>query len=254
MARAGDDGGAEPRLVWERPEPPGRPALSPLSRDRIVRAAIELADADGLAAVSLRKVAAALDAGPMRLYGYIATKEELLELMVDSVYGEIVGEAAEGRRDGSDAAGGNWQAVLRSGARGLRRAAHRHPWFVELLGGRPHIGPNALDRQEAELAALDGTPGFEDIDTVLKAVAAVNSYTIGAVRREIADLRAEQATGMDRRQMQQTAGPYMLRVAASGRYPTVARVIRDARHDGADTVFEEGLGYVLDGIAAHAAG
>src|SRR5690349_7642531 len=61
-------------LIWERPEPPDRPLPAPLSRERIVRAAIRLADADGLAAVSLRKVAAALDVGPMRLYGYIATK------------------------------------------------------------------------------------------------------------------------------------------------------------------------------------
>src|SRR3712207_4865231 len=76
-------------LVWERPEPPDRPVLAPLSLERLVRAAIRLADADGLEAVSLRKVAAALDVGPMRLYGYIATKEELLDLMVDSVYAEI---------------------------------------------------------------------------------------------------------------------------------------------------------------------
>ena len=76
-------------LVWERPEPPDRPVPASLSRERIVRAAIRLADADGLAAVSLRKVAAALDVGPMRLYGYITTKEELLELMVDAVYAEI---------------------------------------------------------------------------------------------------------------------------------------------------------------------
>ena len=76
-------------LVWERPEPPDRPVLAPLSRERIVRAAIRLADADGLEAVSLRKVAAALDVGPMRLYGYIASKDELFDLMVDAVHAEI---------------------------------------------------------------------------------------------------------------------------------------------------------------------
>src|SRR6202161_1557865 len=76
-------------VVWERAEPPDRPVLAPLSRERIVRAAIQLADADGLVAVSLRKVAAALDVGPLRLYGYIATKEELLDLMVNAVHAEI---------------------------------------------------------------------------------------------------------------------------------------------------------------------
>ena len=242
---AASDGGDEARLVWERPEPPGRPALSPLSRDRIVGAAIELADGAGLAAVSLRKVAAKLDAGPMRLYGYIATKEELLDLMVDAVYGEIAA---------SEDTGGEWEAVLRNRARRMRRAAHRHRWFVDLLGARPHVGPNALSHQEATLAALVGAPGFADIDAALKAVAAVTSYTIGAVRQEITDLRAERATGMNEWQMQQALGPYMERVLSTGRYPTVAKVVRDARHDDADTVFEVGLDYLIGGIAAGAEG
>ncbi|GAB3891720.1 hypothetical protein GCM10029964_065350 [Kibdelosporangium lantanae] len=92
-------------LVWERPEPPSRPVLAPLSRELIVGAAIRLADADGLDAVSLRKVAAALDAGPMRLYGYIATKEELLDLMVDAVQAEI------------QPTGDDWREVLTSSPR-----------------------------------------------------------------------------------------------------------------------------------------
>src|SRR6185437_1083339 len=95
-------------VVWERPEPPDRPVPAPLSRERLVRAAIQLADADGLDAVSLRKVAAALDVGPMRLYGYIATKEELLDLMVDAVYAEI------------RPAGDGWRQVLRSLAEATR--------------------------------------------------------------------------------------------------------------------------------------
>ncbi|MEV4889633.1 helix-turn-helix domain-containing protein, partial [Nonomuraea sp. NPDC055795] len=67
--------------VWDRPEPPTRPV--PLDRERIVAAAIALADEGGLEAMSLRKVAARLDVGPMRLYGYISTKEELFDLKVD---------------------------------------------------------------------------------------------------------------------------------------------------------------------------
>src|SRR6204780_5654654 len=99
--------------VWERPEPPDRPVLAPLSRERIVRAAIGLADADGLVAVSLRKVAAALDVGPMRLYGYIATKEELLDLMVKAAHAAI------------RPAGDGWRQVLRSLAEATRPAAPR---------------------------------------------------------------------------------------------------------------------------------
>src|SRR3954453_8864604 len=107
-------------LVWERPEPPDRPAPAPLSRERIVRAAIRLADADGLAAGARGKVAAVLDVGPMRLYGYIATKEELLDLMVDAVYAEI------------RPAGDGWREVLCSLAESVRKATHRHEWLAAL--------------------------------------------------------------------------------------------------------------------------
>lgn len=242
MAARPEPGSGETPLVWERPEPPSRPAPSPLSRESIVRAAIDLADADGLEAVSLRKVAAALDAGPMRLYGYLSTKDELLDLMADAVYGEIVPP---------EPAGQDWRTTLRTLAHRTRQAALRHEWFADLLGGRLHIGPNGLAHLEASLSALDGTPGFDHIDTVMQAVTAVNSYVIGAVRGEITELRAERATGMDERQVQAASGPYLSRMLATGRYPTLVKVIKDATHPGTDITFDGGLDYVLDGIATH---
>ncbi|MGV9701319.1 TetR/AcrR family transcriptional regulator [Streptomyces sp. NPDC003483] len=224
-------------LVWERPEPPDRPVPAPLSRDRIVRAAIRLADADGLDAVSLRKVATALDVRPMRLYGYIAGKEELLDLMVDAVHAEIR-PAGEGRRE-----------VLRSLAESTRRAAHAHEWLADLLGGRPQLGPGALATGEAVVAALDGV----DLDDVMPMVAAVNAYAIGAVRREIAERRAERATGMDERRWQVALGPYLERTFATGRFPALATVVRDAAHLDADRTFRLGLDFLLDGIEARIA-
>ncbi|MEV5711182.1 TetR/AcrR family transcriptional regulator C-terminal domain-containing protein [Actinoallomurus sp. NPDC052274] len=239
MARRRDAGG-EPTLVWERPEPPSRPAPSPLSRDRIVAAAIRLADADGLEAVSLRKVAAALDAGPMRLYGYLSTKDELLDLMVDAVYGEIPPPAADCDR----------RAALRSLAHGLRRAALRHEWFADLLGGRPPLGPCALAYLEASLAALDGTPGFTDADSVAQASRTMHAYVVGAVRNEVAEARAERATGLDERRWQAAAGPYLERVLATGRHPALTKMIREGTHPDAETAFDIGLEQVLDGIGA----
>ncbi|WP_163509499.1 TetR/AcrR family transcriptional regulator [Fodinicola acaciae] len=221
-------------LIWDRPEPPSRPALAPLSRERIVRAAIALADEHGLEAVSLRKVAAALDAGPMRLYGYLATKQELLDLLVDAVYAEI-------RPVGDD-----WQSLLRSHARQLRAAARRHEWLADLLGGRPQLGPNAMASGEAVLAGLAEL----DLDAVMPVMAAVTAYVTGAVRREIAELRAERSTGMDERQWQAATGPYLRRIFASGRFPALEKVVRDAVHLTADETFELGLDYVIDGIAA----
>ncbi|WP_238847372.1 TetR/AcrR family transcriptional regulator [Nocardia arthritidis] len=197
-------------------------------------AAIRLADADGLAAVSLRKVAAALDVGPMRLYGYIATKEELLDLMVDAVYAE------------TRPSGDGWREVLRSMAETTRQAAHRHEWLADLIGGRPQLGPNALARGEAVVAAMSDI----DVDSVMPVIDAVNAYVIGAVRREITERRAERTTGMDKTQWQAAFGPYLVRTFATGRYPTLATVIRDAAHLDADQTFHTGLDFLLDGIQA----
>ncbi|QQQ76416.1 TetR/AcrR family transcriptional regulator C-terminal domain-containing protein [Saccharothrix sp. 6-C] len=225
-------------LVWERPEPPDRPVPAPLSRERIVRAAIRLADADGLDAVSLRKVAAALDVGPMRLYGYIATKEELLDLMVDAVHEEI------------RPTGDGWREVLRSLAETTRQAARRHEWLADLIGGRPQLGPNTLAGGEAVLAAMTGV----DLATVVPAVAAVNAYVVGAVRREITELRAERASGLDKEQWQATYGPYLTKVFATGRFPALANLVHDGPHLDADETFRAGLDFVLDGIAARVPG
>ncbi|WP_328453410.1 MULTISPECIES: TetR/AcrR family transcriptional regulator [unclassified Amycolatopsis] len=224
-------------LVWERPEPPDRPVLAPLSRELIVGTAIRLADADGLAAVSLRKIAAALDVGPMRLYGYIATKEELLDLMLDAIY-------AETRPIGDD-----WREVLRSSAETTRRAAHRHEWLADLIGGRPQLGPHALARGEAVVAAM----GAVGVDDVMPVVDAVNAYVIGAVRREVTERRAERASGMDKAQWQATFGPYLMRAFATGRFPALSTVIHDAAHLDADETFRMGLDFLLDGIAARIA-
>ncbi|WP_410642934.1 TetR/AcrR family transcriptional regulator [Amycolatopsis sp. lyj-346] len=221
-------------LVWERPEPANRPAPAPLSRELIVRTAVELADEAGLEAVSLRKIAAALDVGPMRLYGYIDTKDELLDLMVDAVHAEV------------HPSGDGWRAVLTSLAEATRQAVHRHEWFADLIGGRPQLGPNALARGEAVMAALDGV----DVDMIMPVVTAVDAYVIGAVRREIAERRAERATGMDQRQWQATFGPYLVRMFATGRFPALETVVRDAAHLDADETFRIGLGFLLDGIGA----
>jgi len=231
-------------LVWERTEPPTRPAPGPLSRERIVRAAMGLADGEGLASVSLRKVGAALDAGPMRLYGYLSTKEELLELMVDAVYGEIL---AAGPIEG------DWREALKGMAHRTRQAARAHSWFVDLLGGRPNLGPHALRYLEASLAALSRAPGFENIDDAMQAFRTVHAYVIGALRSEASELRAELETGMDEAAWQTATAPYILRQLATGQFPMLAKMVREAGDPSPDVTFEAGLECVLDGIAARRA-
>ena len=98
-----------------------------LSRDEIVRAAIKVADAEGPDAVSMRRIARELNAGTMSLYWHVASKEELLDLMIDSVQGEQLAPEPSG----------DWRADLRALTRSARAALHRHPWMVDFIGGRP---------------------------------------------------------------------------------------------------------------------
>ncbi|MEU1510876.1 TetR/AcrR family transcriptional regulator [Streptomyces sp. NPDC005811] len=221
--------------VWDRPEPPTRPV--PLDRERIVAAAVALADEGGLEAVSVRKVAARLNAGPMRLYGYIATKEELFDLMVDEVQGEILPEERPG----------DWREAQRVLAHRTRQAALRHVWLADLLGGRPALGPNGLAVTEAKLAALDG---LADIDTVLRAAETVGDYVIGAIRRETANLRAERATGLSKHDWRRAHGPHVVRMLATGRFPTLAKAVHDGTDVDAETSFATGLEWVLDAVEA----
>lgn len=168
----------------------------------------------------------------MRLYGYIATKEELLDLMVDTVYAEI------------RPTGDNWRQALRSLAEATRQATQRHEWLADLIGGRPQLGPDTLAAGDAVLAAMSGV----DLDTVVPAVAAVRAYVVGAVRREVAERRAERASGMDLEQFQVAYGPYLERTFATGRFPALATVVRDGPHLSADETFRTGLEFLLDGI------
>ncbi|MDQ0311179.1 AcrR family transcriptional regulator [Kitasatospora herbaricolor] len=209
----------------------------PLDRERIVAAAIALADEGGLEAVSLRKVAARLEAGPMRLYGYISTKQELFDLMVDEVYAEILPEERPG----------DWREALGALAHRTRRAALRHEWLADLLGGRPALGPNGLAVAEATLSALDG---LADIDTVMRAVETVSAYFTGAIRRETANLRAERATGLSRLDWQRASGPHLTRMLATGRYPALAEAVHDGTDVDAEETFATGLDWVLDALAA----
>jgi AcrR family transcriptional regulator len=209
----------------------------PLDRKSIVAAAVALADEGGLEEVSLRKVAARLNAGPMRLYGHIATKQELLDLMVDEVHAEIL----PGERTA------DWREALRVLAHRTRRAALRHPWLADLLGGRPALGPNGLAVTEAKLAALDG---LADVDTVMRAVETVSAYVTGALRREVANLRAERATGMSKRDWQRAHGPHVTEMLATGRFPALARAVHDGTHLDAGETFATGLEWVLDAVAA----
>jgi AcrR family transcriptional regulator len=211
-----------------------------LTRAKIAAAAIGLADADGLEGLSVRKLAKELGVGPMRLYDYVTNRSELLDLMVDAVYARIAeaGPSAD------------WRATVLSVVHRTREAALAHEWFADLLGGRPHLGPHALAVGESTAAALSQAPGVHGLDGLQRALGALNAFMIGAIRREVTERRTARATGTELPAWQAALGPYLSRMLATGRYPTIARLVVDGAHLDAEETFRHNLTTVLDGITA----
>ena len=226
--------------IWDRVEPISRLAPGPMSRNRIVRAAVRLADEGGFEAVSLRSVAAKLGSGPMRLYAYLATKEELLDLMTDEVYRELLLEG--------DLPGG-WRRAMKTHAERMRNICRKHPWFVRLLGNRPHMGPNGLRHLESVLASLYRSTEFLSIDEVLQALRTLNAYLLGAIHAEAYDVVFERESGLTKSEWQIAMAPHLERMIGTGRFPTLAKLLVEATHPSRDDQFRAGLECVLDGIA-----
>ncbi|MBY8867928.1 TetR family transcriptional regulator [Streptomyces sp. 16-176A] len=226
------------QLIWERPEPRGR-TVAPTDRGRIVAAAIALADAEGLSGLSIRKVAAELRVSPMRLYGYIATKDELLDLMADSVYGEIAAALD---------APAEWERALHEIAVATRDAALRHEWFVELIGGRPHLGPNALKVMEATASTLARALGPDGGDRLMPALGVFNAYLVGAVRNEVTERRIARETGTDEAQWQASVAGYLNRQLATGRYPTTRRILDAQPEDDPGKTFASEVAIIVRGL------
>ncbi len=228
-------------LVWTRlegaPRTAGR-AKPALSLPKIVRAALDLADAEGIDALSMRSVAKRLGAGTMSLYRHVATRDELIDLMTDEVLGEAPLPATPS---------GHWRADLTALARGLRQMVHRHPWVVRHLS-RPSLGPNFRARTEFALAAVDGF-GL-GIDAMLDVVGTVNAFTLGFVQDELADHEARQRTGLTEEEWHEQIAPFVQQVLSTGAYPRLARVVAAAEDQpDMDEIFERRLGYVLAGLS-----
>ena len=150
---SGSSGGAEPQIPpppWQRlPDRQARRRREPISRDAIVAAAIRLLDREGLAALSMRRLADELGAGAASLYWHVGSKDGLLDLVLD----EIIGE---GQVPDPDPA--RWREQLKDVARAQRRASLRHPYLVRISIGRIPMGPNALRYYRTGAGDLAGRP------------------------------------------------------------------------------------------------
>ncbi|ANP54869.1 AcrR family transcriptional regulator [Streptomyces griseochromogenes] len=224
--------------VWARQkQEPEQPALS---RAAIVREAIAMLDADGVEALSMRKLAARLNAGATSLYRHVATKDELMELAVDEAAAEIRVPPADSP---------DWRAAVTEAAGSFRATALRHPWVSSVMGqaGLVYLGPNLMSFSE-RLASLFIAAGFPEPD---QAISTLLAYTLGMSTTEAAWLTTVARSG-------QTEAEFIARLmpaaqeAAADHTNLAAAYAASERRDPArdrDAKFAHGLDVVLDGLA-----
>jgi len=209
------------------------PERLPLSRERVLTCAVELADESGISALTIRSLAQSMGTKPMSLYYYVANKDEILDGIVDMVFSEVQLPSPSG----------NWRAEMHDRAHAMRAALTRHPWAVGLLESRSSPGPATLRHHEATLATLRAA-GFS-VQLTAHAYAALDSYIYGFALQEAAlpfegrDTAAEITT------------PIMERFS-TGEYPRMVEIavehVLKPGYDFGDE-FDFGLNLILDGLS-----
>ncbi|GAA3444944.1 TetR family transcriptional regulator [Planomonospora venezuelensis] len=223
--------------MWTRES---RPAKSPgLSRDQIVRAAMEILDAEGVDALSMRRLGAKLGSGATSIYWHIAHKDELMELVMDEVYGKVPLPDPEVT---------GWEDMVSILAYGLRTTLSEHPWVIPLIGTRPSLGPRAMDLSYRMQKAFERA-GFAGpmLDYTLSVVLA---FVLGWTGPEIAWRATRERSGLTGEEMDAAMRETVHRAARD--YPEVVK--RYDEHPVQDPeivqalAFDFGLTCILDGL------
>jgi AcrR family transcriptional regulator len=203
--------------------------MAKLSRDRIVDAALALADAEGLEAVSMRRLGQKLGVEAMSLYNHVANKDAILDGMLERVLGEIT----------LPQPGGDWEAELRTCALSAHDALRRHPWACRLVMA-PASGPAALEARARYIDSLLGTlreAGFSP-EQAYHAYHTLDGHTVGFTMWELGhDVRPDDAV----------VGEAM-RLLEAGAYPHLLEHAREHDEEHDVTAFEFGLGLIFDGL------
>jgi AcrR family transcriptional regulator len=233
-------------LLWGARETPRRGPKPTLTVDDITRAAIEVADAEGLQAVSMAKVAAHLGNSTMALYRHVKSKRELLMLMADAA----VAIPPELPQDD------NWRANLKLWAQNVMKAVGEHRWYVEIPVSAPPFGPRNLMWFDSALSTLAHTDLTEPEKAGL--VMGLMTYVRGSYR-----LNMELAAGF--RESPASFGRQyhnaLTQLVDPRQYPALSKLVASGvfdadslwedEADGMDTDFEFGLETYLDGVAAY---
>jgi AcrR family transcriptional regulator len=232
------------QLLWR--DPAAIPRHGPrqgLTIDQVVDAATNLADAEGLDAITMRRVASTLGVVPMTLYTYVPGKAELLDLMLDAAYQ---------RMPRTDTAGQPWPQRVTEIADENRALFEAHPWAAAISTVRPPLGPGLISKYEHELSAFDDL-GLDDVqmDAALTHLLAF----VQAWARAAADTHATRRdTAMDDEQWWAASEATLRKVLDPAAYPLAARVGTAAgqAHRAAYSpghAYDFGLRTILDGLA-----
>ncbi|MFG2141023.1 TetR/AcrR family transcriptional regulator [Streptomyces sp. NPDC048650] len=238
----------DPEALWSPAPRPRRGRPPTHSRAAVTAEAVALADAEGLAAVTMRAIAGRIGAGTMSLYSYVPNKETLLELMIDKVSGD---------HRLPPAPSGDWRADLRNVAHEQRALMHRHPWLPQALTVRQTLGPNTLAVVEHVLAVL--APVGLDAQAALETFSLLTGFVTSHVSYELAQAQVqaqaraeEQATGAAGRtpgELFDAQARYLRSVAAGGAYPFLAQALAAPSGDPSpQAVFDRLLDRMINGL------
>jgi AcrR family transcriptional regulator len=214
-----------------------------LTKERVVRAAVELAQRDGIESLSMRKLADELGAGAMSLYHYVPNKEELLDGMVDVVFAEIE----------LPPTGVEWRAAMRTRALSTRQVLRRHRWAVGLMESRRSPGPASFRLHDAVLGCL--REGGFSVEQTVQAYSVLDAYIYGFALQEknvpFEDAEGAAAVAQEQSQQFDAQAAAEQTAALAEEFPYLAEVVAGyVARVGFDfaTEFEHGLDLVLDAL------
>jgi AcrR family transcriptional regulator len=228
--------------VRDQPRKGPKPALT---LQRIVDAAVRVADTEGLGAVSMGRVAAEAGTAPMSLYRHVANKEELIDHMLDAAWYSASDEAAP------DLSGGDWRAGLSHWAWQMRAAARQHPWAIRIPIKTLPIMPNEVAWFENALACMAGT-GLSESQKA-SVILLVAGYVRNLAATEADIWAAMQASGLPPDQWMSSYAQMLRKLTDPHRYPALAVFLASDvfdKMDHPDDEFIFGLDRILDGVAA----
>ena len=229
-------------LLWGKDRAGRRGPKPKVGLEQIVQAAVEIADAEGIEAVSTRRVAEAVGISPMSFYTHVPSKAELLDIMLDHIVGPVKNAPPDWERL-------DWRGRMSVIAEAQWHFFLQHPWVLQFQTHRPVLGPNTLASYEVALSAVDGI-GLDEIEMDL-AVTALMDLVAGAVRNAARQKFVYEATGMSDDQWWYTIEPFLETIDYTP-YPISSRVgpVAGAEYGAGDPerAFKFALERFLDGM------